>query len=245
MSTGTWKIGDRLKRLRGRSPPSYEFAFDTLPETELEHCLHWECRRERAICHQQTILDEAETLAKAPLSEDEKFRQGLELQSELDAARRASRPWIKLSPKERSSVLSIEQRAVPFSEPIRLASELSRLEKYVLSQPSNRRERLEVIVDWSSSTKRLVSSFEALIERLRKTQGTKANLVQAVEARGRQRTVHECLFRLAVWRCWKAGLSASEALRVLARLLPKFGPDAGTFAKKYASLAREGGKMSV
>jgi hypothetical protein len=184
MSTAMGKIGDRLKLLKGRPLPSYEFAFDGLPEAELAHCLAWECHRERAICRQKAILDEAKTVEKARLSKEKKFRQELELQNELDAERRASRPWILLSPTEKSSVLNTRRRTAPFSEPFRLVSEFSGLERFLFRQSRERYERLEVVVDWSRSNKRLVESFQDAVERLRQTPGTKANLTRIDEACG-------------------------------------------------------------
>jgi len=203
--------------------------------------LDWERNREYALCRQPEILKEGSAIEQEGGSYDEKFERLLELQNELDDMKWAGRPWILISPEEKALNMIPSHRQ--HFEPFRLVSEFSRLEHFLLKKSNGVDDRFEVAVDWSKSNKRLVKSFKDAVERLRRTPGTRANLAHITEARGRGRSVNEKLFRLAVWRCWKAAFNASDALRILAPLRPGFGPASKTFLKKYLSLAKEGEEL--
>lgn len=225
------KIGDRLKLLKGRPLPSYEFAFDTLPEAELKACLAWECYREVELFRQQATVGKAKGIAKVRLRQGKK--SGLP-QEPL--------PWMLLSPEQRAGMASRIYPPMAHPNAFRLMSELSPNDQFLLSA-FDRYERIEVVLDWSRSTKRLVKSFRDWVTRLRRTPGTKASLTPTVETRGQRRTVRNGLFLLALWRCHKAGLNGHEALVVLDSLRRAFGPSSCTVTKRYASLAREGERV--
>jgi hypothetical protein len=231
------KIGNRLRYLQGRNPHFYEFAFHTLGQAELEPCLTWECYREHAIVQQHHILEQAAALEKEPLSVEEKFMQKLELQNQLDAERRAARPWLSLSLNERVSITSRSDGVAP-PEPVRLLSELSPDDLFRL-RFSRRQERVELVVDRSKSPETLAQSFKRLLERLHRTPGSKFSRTQVEDKRGHRPSVRERLFRLAVWRCGKAGLRPKQIRSLLDPLFPKFGPAPETFLKKCAAFVRE------
>jgi len=235
------RIGERLRLLEGRALPSYEYAFNELPEGELEACLMWERCREHAILAQQLIWEDVADLEKEPLSEEQKFIQRLDLQHQLDAERRASRPWWELPPDEQAVVIRNLERlskSKPF-EPVNLASELSSLDVF-RARILRRFERIEVVVDPSKSPAQLGKSFSRLVTRLRQTPGTVFTHTKVRENRGHRRSTEQKLVRLAVWRCSKAGLLPREMRSLLGALLHKFGPGPGTFDKKCACLVREG-----
>jgi hypothetical protein len=66
--------------------------FDTLQEVEYEPCFWYETHRERCIRRCGSIMQEVEEIDLSGQSEDEKFRQKLELQEELDEVKVVERP---------------------------------------------------------------------------------------------------------------------------------------------------------
>lgn len=232
------ELGARFKCFNKRPLPDHEVAFHRLDKAELEACLAWECYRERALINQDSIFQEAEVVEKSKRSEEAKFMRLLELQRELDAERKASRPWLSLEPQDRNAFLMRIRKTRHVTEPFALFSELSPMHR-LWARWSPRCERLEVLVDWSKSNKKLVASFTRLVTRLRKNGGTKANLIKIKDGRGSRSTVKQDLFRLAIWRCHKAGLNAKRALTRLEQLRIDFGPAPSTVEKKYTSIAKE------
>lgn len=224
--------------------PPEEYAFHTLPEGQLEACLDYECHRERARRQFSTILKEAAEIDKLDESEDEKFRQKLELQSELDALKESLRPWLSLTPTEREHHLqksAIKPTRRP--EPVRFHSDLGKLQQ-VLTRGSSRWERLDIVVDWEASKKALVESFAKLVDRLRGTPGTKAHGCPVNEKRGNQPSVPQCLYQLVVWRCREAKFNAFKTMQILNRLRPCCPiPSEESFLNKFVEVARAGERL--
>jgi hypothetical protein len=230
-------IGERLRQYEG-SLPDYEIAFNNLPDSELEPCFQYERLRELSFVRERGIFVAANKLEKEQLNENERFRRQLDLQSELDTVRGYCRPWLSLLPKEKAAHMPPlkGQSSSALTEPVRLASEQTRVESF-FARSSGKRQHLELIVDWSRSNKDLVKSFLRLLKCQRGNPGTVAKNVVVREGRGRRATSKERLFQFAIWRCRKAGLNTEDTLNSVKQLGKSFnGPDPETLKKKLSSI---------
>jgi hypothetical protein len=190
------------------------------------------------------IFKEAEEIERQSKSAEECFRRKLDLQDELDALRREfSRPWLLMPPEERARRVA-ERKHLPSPEPLRLASELDPLRQSLLRRSSGAKERVDFVIDWSVTNKRLIRSFARKIKSMRRTPGTKANLTPVKQVRGRKTTVKEQLVRLVIWRCRKARYPTDSILTLLEPFRQRFGlPHKDTLRKKLASLADQAERM--
>lgn len=209
----------------------------------MKACFEYECSRERAKLRRQAILKEAKEIEqRCEDDEDEKFRELLDLQEELNQLRQESKlPWLSLPPCKRTTLSSYEERS-DRSEPVILFADLPSL-----GQALTRRNRLDLVIDWSKSEKRLKNSFGKLIRRLRLTPGTNANLTSVVDERGQKLSAKQKLLRLVLYRCRKGRIRFDRILLILDSFR-RHGfavPAESTLQKKFALLAREGERLIV
>jgi len=219
-----------------------ECAFHLLPDDELETCLKYERFRERANRRRNAILNEAAAVDGSINNEQAAFGQKLELQQELDSLKAFSLPWFSLNDtdkqKHRRDAVRVQ------SEPVRLGSELRPVEIRFLRWPGSSRERLEIVVNWSKSDKRIAQSFGRLVKKLRAEPGKKAHRTKSKESRGRKSSVAEQLFGLAVWRCRKAKLPPAEIVKILKPLRNRFhSSNDATLLKNLSALELAAEKM--
>ena len=178
--------------------------FDTLQEVEYEPCFWYEIRRERLGWQRASIMRQVAEIDNSGEGEDEKFRQKLELQEELDQVKRAERPWLELTDAEKQRFME--------EEPVRLAKEVRQGERWL---GERNHFGLELWIDLRHSKDDLEASFQRLLTKLR--QQGKAKFTKP----GRPQSIALRLFSLSVCRCLRRGMKPDEVWDHLARLRDK------------------------
>jgi hypothetical protein len=183
--------------------------FADLDEAEYEPCFWHEIRRERLPRSRLRIMQHVVEIDNSSEDENEKFRQKLELQQELDELKRGERAWVDLTNPEKRALME----STDWDEPVRSVKEMSRWER---RRPSAAQEVIALSIDFRETNEALMASFQRLLTKMR--DGGKAKF----EKRGRPVSVKLRLFSLSVYRCLREGMKPNEAWKYLAPLRDKF-----------------------